>query len=80
MPDQNSGIIPGNDPFADVRGKRMSELTEEQRDRAQELWLRENAWTFGRYYADREDALFPSIFRVINRLRAALADRGEKPE
>lgn len=80
VPGENSGIIPGNDPFADVRGKRMSELTEEQADRAHELWLRENAWTFGRYYADREDALFPRIFRVINRLRSALADRGEQPE
>ena len=48
----------------------MSELNEEQTDRAFEMWLRENASTFGRYYSDSADALFPSIFRVIDRLRA----------
>lgn len=57
------------DPFADIRNKRMSELSEEQRDRATELWLRENALTFGRYYSEGKDALFPSLFREIDRLR-----------
>lgn len=61
-----------SDPFADLRNKRLSELNEEQRDRAMELWLRDNAGSFGPYYSDRPDALFPSVFRVIDRLRAPI--------
>lgn len=57
------------DPFADIRGKRMDELSQEQRDRALELWLREQYRSFGEYFSDRSDALFPSLFRVIDRLR-----------
>lgn len=58
-----------SDPFKDIRDKRLSELNPEQRDRACELWLRQNHWSFGSYYSDRDDALFPSILRVVDRLR-----------
>lgn len=57
------------DPFADIRGKRFSEMSQEQQDRAHELWLRENYLSFGHYYGSGKDALFPSLFRVIDRLR-----------
>lgn len=53
------------DPFADVRDKRMSELTDEQRDRATELWAREQRGWFLPEQRERLDALF----RVIDRLR-----------
>lgn len=62
------------DPFADIRDKRIGELNGEQTDRAFELWLRENYMSFGRYYAEGDSALFPCIFRVIDRLRADAAD------
>lgn len=61
-----------DDPFEDIRDKRMNELNAEQLDRAHELWLRDNALSFGRYYAENRDALFPSVFRVIDRLRAPI--------
>lgn len=54
------------DPFADVRDKRMSELTDEQKDRALELWSRQQKGWFSSEQAQRMDALF----RVIDRLRA----------
>ena len=54
--------------YADIRDKRMSELTPEQRDRAHELWLRENYMSFGQHYSSY-DGLFPSVLRVIDRLR-----------
>ncbi len=60
------------DPFAHIRNKRMSELTEEDVDLVMELWLRENALSFGPYYAQGEGSLFPSVFRVIDRLRAPI--------
>lgn len=60
------------DPFAEVRGKRMSELSPEQQDLAHELWLRDNVRSFLDYYWSRPDSLFPSVFRVIDRLRTAL--------
>ena len=59
------------DPFADLRGKRMSELTAEQTDRANELWLREQI-------GPREDYWYPhlqALFRVIDRLRAQQSAR-----
>lgn len=54
------------DPFADIRNKRMSELNEEQIDRATELWLRQNIGPSEQYWY----SLLQSVFRVINRLRA----------
>ena len=58
-----------HDPYAAVRDKRLSELTPEQRDLAHELWLRNNYAYFPRHYWDRDDALFPAVMRVIDRLR-----------
>lgn len=54
------------DPFADIRNKRMGELNEEQIDRATELWLRQNIGPSEQYWY----SLLQSVFRVINRLRA----------
>lgn len=59
------------DPFADIRDKRMSEMTDEQKDRCHELWLRQNMQFFNHHYWSDDRALFPSIFRVIDRLREA---------
>lgn len=54
------------DPFEDIRNKRLSELSAEQQDRAAELWLRENlGWEDRRLHPTLE-----SVFRVIDRLRA----------
>lgn len=55
------------DAFADVRDKRQSELNDEQKDRALELWAREQKGWLGSEQAQRMDALF----RVIDRLRAS---------
>ena len=57
------------DPFADLRGKRMSELTAEQTDRSNELWLREQIGPWEGYWYPHLQALF----RVIDRLRAQQA-------
>ena len=65
---------PVEDPFADLRDKCMGELTTEQADRANELWLREQI-------GPREDYWYPhlqALFRVIDRLRAQLAAHGIK--
>src|SRR5574337_40799 len=58
-----------NDPFADVRGKKFDELNPEQQDRITELQAREtidDVWIGA--------PVFHSLFRVIDRLRAELAD------
>jgi len=61
------------DPYAEIRGKRLSELTPEQRDLANEMWLRQNYSSFGHYHWGHEDALFPSVLRYIDSLRAQIA-------
>jgi hypothetical protein len=54
-----------SDPFIDIRDKRLSELDDEQKDRAAELWLRNNCgWEDQRLHPTLN-----SIFRVIDRLR-----------
>jgi hypothetical protein len=60
------------DPYAEIRNKRMSELTPEQADLAMEKWLRENYLSFGQHYGYRRDALFPSVLRHIDSLRERL--------
>jgi hypothetical protein len=55
-----------NDPFQDVRDKRIGELNEEQTDRATELWLRTQIGPGERFWYPHLQALF----RVIDRLRA----------
>lgn len=68
-----SAPAPGTiDPFADVRGKRMSELGEEQTDRAKELWLREQIGPSETYWHPH----LRTLFRVIDRLRADAARNG----
>lgn len=57
------------DPFADIRDKRMSELDAEQKDRAQELWLREQIGPSESYWRPHLQALF----RVIDRMREQAA-------
>lgn len=53
------------DPFADIHGKRMSELNDEQQDRAIELWCREQiGWEDKRIQRH-----LGALFRVIDRLR-----------
>ena len=54
------------DPFADVRGKTIGELTAEQKDLATELWLRTQIGPSETYWHPHLQALF----RVIDRLRA----------
>lgn len=55
------------DPFADVRDKRVSELTAEQYDRATELWLRSQIGPSESYWFGHLQVLF----KIIDRLRAA---------
>lgn len=57
-----------NDPFAEIRGKTMGELTPEQHNLAIELWAREQRMSFTYYYRD----LFDHVFKVIDRLRAPI--------
>lgn len=54
------------DPFADVRDKRVSELTAEQYDRATELWLRSQIGPSESYWFGHLQVLF----KIIDRLRA----------
>ena len=53
------------DPFADVRDKRVSELTAEQYDRATELWLRSQIGPSESYWFGHLQVLF----KIIDRLR-----------
>lgn len=53
-----------SDPFADVRDKRMGELTPEQKDRAYEQWARKQ---IGHNWPLRD--VFEAMFRVIDQLR-----------
>lgn len=53
-----------SDPFASVRDKRMNELTDEQKDVAHELWLREQ---MGPSWPLRET--LEAVLRVVDRLR-----------
>lgn len=70
MNEMTQESVPVEDPFADLRGKRMGELTAEQTDRANELWLREQIGPWEeRYWYPHLQALF----RVIDRLRAQQA-------
>lgn len=55
------------DPFADIRDKRVGELTAEQYDRATELWLRSQIGPSESYWFGHLQALF----KIIDRLRAA---------
>ena len=71
---KQSNVDSLEDPFADIRDKRMSELNSEQRDRAFECWLRKEYLSFGSYYGEQQDSLFPSVFRVIDRLRVAVRE------
>ena len=57
-----------NDPFADIRDKRMGELNEEQTERAAELWLRTQIGPSESYW----HPLLKQVFRVIDRLRAPI--------
>lgn len=57
-----------NDPFADIRDKRIGELNEEQKDRATEFWLREQIGPSEGYW----HPLLKQVFRVIDRLRAPI--------
>lgn len=52
------------DHFADIRDKRMSELNDEQKDRAYELWLRKE---MGHRWPLRD--VCEALLRVIDRLR-----------
>jgi hypothetical protein len=56
------------DPFADIRDKRMSELNPEQQERARELWLRTQIGPGDRYWYEQLQLLF----RIIDRLRAPI--------
>lgn len=62
---QRQGVPTAIDPFADVRDKRMSELTPEQQDLAMELWVRTQIDFFSFEPRDRLEALL----RVIDRQR-----------
>lgn len=55
-----------SDPFEQVRGKRMGELTPEQTDLATELWLRQQIGPSSGYWFGHITALT----RIIDRLRA----------
>lgn len=55
---------PQADPFADLRDKRMGELSDEQKDRAYEMWLRKE---MGHRWPLRD--VFEAVLRVIDRLR-----------
>lgn len=57
-----------NDPFADIRDKRIGELNEEQVDRSFELWARENI----DYQRPGTREALLHIFSVIDRLRAPI--------
>jgi hypothetical protein len=61
------------DPFADVRFKTIGQLTDEQKDRAYELWLREQ---IGHNWPLRD--VCESLLRVIDRLRAAPQVAGDE--
>ena len=52
------------DHFADIRDKRMSELTDEQKDRAYEKWLRDQ---MGHNWPLND--VFEAMLRIIDRLR-----------
>lgn len=54
-----------NDPFADIRDKRLSRLNDEQKDRAMELWARQN-WV---WEDERVRSILQAMARVIDRLR-----------
>ncbi len=58
-------IDQATDPFADIRNKRMGELSPEQKDRSTELWLRQQIGPSESYWHPHLKALF----RVIDRLR-----------
>lgn len=62
---QRQGVPTAIDPFAEVRDKRMSELTPEQQDLAMELWVRTQIDFFSFEPRDRLEALL----RVIDRQR-----------
>ncbi len=59
------GVPTAIDPFADVRDKRLSELTPEQQDLAMELWVRNEIQSFDAQSRGRLEALL----RVMDRLR-----------
>ena len=69
MSTEDTQLPPQADPFADVRDKRMGELSDEQKDRAYEMWLRKEMgglnvgmrWPLG--------DVFEALLRVIDRLR-----------
>ena len=53
------------DVFEDVRDKALSELTDEQKDLAYELWLRTNLGSMTAYHQQH----YSSLLKVIDRLR-----------
>lgn len=62
---------PSSDPFADVRNKRMDELSREQQDRAMELWMRTNIKNFPAHQLDHISALL----RIVDRSRGIAGER-----
>lgn len=56
-----------SDVFDEIKGKRMSELSEFQTDIAYEMWLRDNIGWFEDYHRVQIEALL----RIIDRLRGA---------